>query len=389
MKRTFIGWVAAVCAVGLLAGCGGTSESGGADGAVKIGVILSKTGPFSSIGVEELEGVNAAVEQLNKDGGVLGGKKIEVVVEDGQSTAQASAAAATKLIQNDKVVGIIGPEATDLALAAAPIAQTQQVPLVSTSSGFLSALPEKYLEFNFAASPLASKQLELYFAHWKAEGVTKVGIIGPKGELLDGLSGAIKGSGNVDVTGIEEFQPGQADISANLTNLVNSKPESIVVVAAAQDAASVQRTYKSLGLDIELMHLGSQATGAFIKLAGADSFTENTRFSAFPSTVYNTLPEDNPAKEAATAFVDTMAERVDGFDPGTNAVLSWTAVYTLAEAVDAAGDADPVKVRDALESIKFTTPMGVWQRSASDHDGSENPFVLATRNADGWAYVAE
>lgn len=387
MKRRCLLPIAGLALAVTLTACGGSDETAsGGDAVVKIGVILSQTGPYSSIGVPEVEGAKAAVETINDAGGV-DGKKIKLVFEDAQSTPQAAAAAATKLIQNDKVVGLVGPESTALALAVAPIAQAQQVPVVSTSSSFLGALDSKYLPYSFAASPSTAKIFAPMLKYWKEQGITKIGVIGPKGDVLDGITAALKAMPDVDLVGVEQFEPGQADVTASMTKLAGDHPQAIVVAAAAADGAAVQKAWHTLNVDSVLVQIGSNSNQEFIDLAGADAFTAKTVFAAFPSTVHESLPADDPSKKAADEFVQVMSEHDSHFDPGSLAVLSWNAVYALRDAVAAASSSDPKAIRDALETTKMTNPLGEWQRTAKDHDGSVSPFVIATHDASGWHYV--
>jgi hypothetical protein len=57
------------------------------------------------------------------------------------------------------------------------------------------------------------------------------------------------------------------------------------------------------------------------------------------------------------------------------------------DAVEASGSTDPVALRDALERTEMTNPFGVWKRTPTDHDGSTNPYIIATHDASGWKYV--
>jgi branched-chain amino acid transport system substrate-binding protein len=380
-----------LCLVGLalaltLSACGGSSGGGSSSDEIKLGVILSSTGPYSSIGVSEAEGAKAAAKAINAAGGV-DGKKIKLVFEDAQSTPQAAAAAATKLIQNDKVAGLVGPEATALALAVAPIAQAQHIPLVSTSSSFLGALQPKDLPYSFAASPSTAKIFAPMLKYWAQQGITKIGVIGPKGDVFDGINAALKGMPGIEVVGAEQFEPGQADVTASMTKLAGDKPQAIVVAGAAADGAAAQKAWHTLAIDSVIVQIGSNSNQAFIDLAGEDSFTDKTVFAAFPSTVHDSLPADNPSKAAADDFVKVMTAGDSSFDPGSLAVLSWNAVYAFRDAINAASSNDSTKIRDALESTKMTNPLGEWQRSSKDHDGSVSPFVIATHDSSGWKYV--
>lgn len=386
MKRRSLLSVGGLALAVTLTACGGSSGGSSSDDTVRIGVILSETGPYSAIGKPELEGAKAAAAEINAAGGI-DGKKLELVFEDAQSTPQAAAAAATKLIQNDGVVGLVGPEATALALAVAPIAQVQEVPMVSTSASFLGALDAKNLPYSFAAAAATSKTFAPLLKYWAEKDITKIGIIGPKGDVFDGISAALKAIPSVELVGAEQFEPGQADVTASMTKLAGDGPEAIVVAGAAADGATAQKAWRTLDVDSEIVQIGSNSNQAFIDLAGEDSFTDKTVFVGFPTTVHDSLPSDDPSKAEADKFVAVMSEKDPNFDPGSLAVLTWNAVYAFRDAIADAGSTDHEDVRDSLESVKMTNPLGEWQRSPEDHDGSANPFIIATHDSAGWHYV--
>ncbi len=131
-----IGPVAAgVMMLVLAAGCerrqGAASDSGGE---IVIGMYGSLTGDGASFGQSSKEGTELAVDEINSAGGLLGGRKFKLLVEDDQSKPEEASNAVTKLISQDKVVAVLGEVASRRSLAAAPIAQRFQIPMITPSS---------------------------------------------------------------------------------------------------------------------------------------------------------------------------------------------------------------------------------------------------------------
>src|ERR1700752_2461726 len=127
--------------VGLLASLAAVSaacerRSGGAPqsdtGEIVVGMYGSLTGDGASFGQSSVEGAQLAVEEINTAGGVLG-RKIRLLVEDDQSRPEEASSAVTKLITQDKVVAVLGEVASRRSLAAAPVSQKFQVPMISPS----------------------------------------------------------------------------------------------------------------------------------------------------------------------------------------------------------------------------------------------------------------
>jgi branched-chain amino acid transport system substrate-binding protein len=119
---------AVLLAVIAASGCGPKKEA-----SIKVGIYGSMTGTTATFGKSTLNGAQLAFDELNAAGGI-GGKKIEYVSEDDQSKAEEAATAVQKLINQDHVIALIGEVASSRSLAAAPIAQSNGVPMISPSS---------------------------------------------------------------------------------------------------------------------------------------------------------------------------------------------------------------------------------------------------------------
>lgn len=116
---------AGVLMMGALAGCGGSSDSGSAKD-IKIGANLEMSGGSASFGISSKNGIDLALKKINEKG-VLGGKKMAVVVADNKSEAAESTNAMQKLISQDKVVAVIGPNLSSGAIASGAINNSMKV----------------------------------------------------------------------------------------------------------------------------------------------------------------------------------------------------------------------------------------------------------------------
>src|SRR5215471_15354708 len=124
-------FVTALALVGALAGAYGCQKGGAGD--ILVGEYSSLTGTTATFGQSTDNGIKMAFDEINKAGGVLG-KKLAVAVEDDQSKPEEAATAATKLINQNHVVAMLGEVSSSRSLAAAPICQAAKVPMVSPSS---------------------------------------------------------------------------------------------------------------------------------------------------------------------------------------------------------------------------------------------------------------
>ncbi len=101
---------------------------------IVVGEFASLTGSEATFGVNSSNGVELAKEEINNAGGVLGGRKIKIIIEDDQSKPGQPSAAVKKLIASDKAVAIVGEIASSRSLEAAPICQEAKIPMVSPGS---------------------------------------------------------------------------------------------------------------------------------------------------------------------------------------------------------------------------------------------------------------
>jgi branched-chain amino acid transport system substrate-binding protein len=125
----------AVSALVVLAACERRDAGGVATtGPILVGMYGSLTGDGASFGQSSREGTELAVDEINAAGGLLGGRRIQLIVEDDQSKAEEASSAVTKLITQDRVIAVLGEVASSRSLAAAPVAQRHQVPMITPSS---------------------------------------------------------------------------------------------------------------------------------------------------------------------------------------------------------------------------------------------------------------
>src|SRR5436189_2780920 len=112
----------------------GTGGGSTTTGDIVVGMYGSLTGDGASFGQSSREGSELAVDEINKGAGLLGGRKIKLLVEDDQSKPEEASNAVTKLVTQDKVVAVLGEVASRRSLAAAPVCQKYQVPMITPSS---------------------------------------------------------------------------------------------------------------------------------------------------------------------------------------------------------------------------------------------------------------
>src|SRR5437868_5103251 len=123
----------AMLAAAALISCGKGGAGGASGNEIVIGEYGSLTGTTATFGISTKNGIETKVAEINKAGGLLG-KQIRVIVEDDQGKPEEAQTVVTKLITSDHVTAILGEVSSSRTLAAAPVAQQSQIPMISPSS---------------------------------------------------------------------------------------------------------------------------------------------------------------------------------------------------------------------------------------------------------------
>ncbi|MDW7674830.1 MAG: ABC transporter substrate-binding protein [Bacillota bacterium] len=340
-------------------GNGGNADSGsGSNGAAEsdeivVGGIFPLSGAIATFGQSSVEAIELAFEEINANGGVLG-KQLKFVVEDNRSVQPDSATAAQKLINQDKVVALLGPVASSNSLAAAPIAQDAKIPLLSPTS----TNPDVTLvgDYIFRAAFIDPFQGAV-MANFATDslGATRAAI------LADASSDYSKGLADVfrevfeskggEIVAEEFFMTGDTDFNAILTNVKNKNPE-VVWVPSYYDTAGLilDQAKNNVGFSKDVIFLGADGwdSPVLFELAGdaADGFFFSNHYS--PDV-------DSPEVKS---FLAAYQAKYGGKTPDALGALAYDAAYMLAEAIEKAGSAEPSAIRDALAAVEITGVSG-------------------------------
>ena len=336
----------------LTAGLASLSSLAMAQETIKIGVIEPLTGSVAYNGLASLNGAKLAVERRNAAGGVLG-RKIELVVEDGQCRPANSVNAAEKLIQRDKVVALQGAFCSSATAAVMPVAEKYKVPLLTGVSS-KADLTEKGLQYFFRSAE-TDRLMSKTFSKILAEKLQlkSVAYIGVNDDW--GRGGVEDFSRDLEALGVktvmkEYFDHGATDFYTLLTKLRASKADGVFVAAETQDGSILVKQFKEMGLQTKIFGVGSWATADFIGLTGAAS---EGIYAAVPYA--SSLPG-----ERNKAFVDLYATAFKE-KPGKYGAAGYNAMNILMDAIARAGKTEPDAIRDALRKTDYQAPNGRYR----------------------------
>ena len=357
----------------MTAGCGDsttTTESAtpAAGDTIKIGAIISLTGTYAGLGQPEKNALEMEVARINEAGGV-NGKSIEVIYEDDATDEAKAVAAASKLIEQDKVVAIIGATGTGQTMAVRGDVQRAAIPQVSMAGGTVITNPVDPLVF---ATPWSNTIVVPFTLDYlKAQGITKIGLITDSGGFgKDGAAvmAAEAPKAGVTIVANETFNPGDTDMTAQLTKIKNSDAQAVVMWTAGSEAAIIAKNAKDLGIDLPIYGSHGIARQEFI--TGAGDAAENVKFAAGKILMPELYGEGTEGFKVATDFVDRY-KAAYGEAPSTFAGHAYDALYLISEAAQRVqGDLTPAALRDEIEKTAgFIGIGGTFDMSATNHNG--------------------
>ncbi|WP_097460980.1 ABC transporter substrate-binding protein [Mangrovitalea sediminis] len=335
---------------------------------IKIGTFLSATGPASFLGDPELKTLQMYVEKINKEGGVLG-RQLELVHYDDVGKPSNARNFAGRLIRSDRVDIIVGGSTTGATMAVAPLVEQARIPFVSLAGAVVIVNPVKKWIFKTPQSDRMAA--ERILSDMKSRGLTKIGLISGTGGF--GASGrkqtleAAKKMG-IDIVADETYGPSDSDMTAQLTNIRNTKGvQAVLNFGFGQGPAIVTKNYAALDIKLPFYQSHGVASDAFLKLAGQAA--EGLRLPASPLLVPDSLPASDPQKSVVQTYKSEYEARWNS-SVSTFGGYAYDGLMMAVEAIKSAGSTDKAAVRAALEKIKNHVGVtGIYNMSPTDHNG--------------------
>ncbi|MDP9847019.1 ABC transporter substrate-binding protein [Streptosporangium lutulentum] len=385
------GVLGAVLATSLTA-CGSSSASdadsaggSGSGGDIQLGAVYSLTGPTSVLGLQDSEGAKAAVKYLNDNGGLLG-KQINLTVLDDKSQPSLAVQLVGQLTSRNHVSAIVGPDEQTAVTAAVPAAARAQVPIMTNGGSWPGPLKADQQKWGWAATTPTTVMIDQFIDYFKATGVKKVAILGNGTSFSDALPAYLATKTDLPFTVVvnSKFTSGAVDVSPQVLQAVNAKPDFVMSWMSGPDAVNVVKTFKRLNVDVPLGMNGGTTTPSFVDAAGKDALT-GVIAGTYSAQLYDSLPADTANKTQVKAYLDGMAAAgLDAAGGASNAIMGWESVMSLADAIKTAGSADSEKINTALAGQHFVGAMSVWTRTADDHAGAEGGYLLAKFDGNEW-----
>jgi len=345
--------------VALAAGCGAqpAEETGGEEPAavesVKIGLNYELSGAVATYGGNTVNGIELAAKEINENGGVLGGAQIELVKADNKSDAAEATNIQTKLITMDNVLATLGPATSTNTLAAIPVNMENEVPLLTTSAtaekvtideagaakdfAFRVCFIDPFqgnVGANFIFNSLQLKKAAVYvdtnsdYSKAIAE-VFKTAYTGLGGEII----------------AEESYVDTDQDFKATLTRIKSANPDVVYLPGYYKNVGAIVKQARELGITVPFVGADGYDSPDLVALGGAENLN-----NVFFTNHYSSQDTDPAVQKFVEAY-----KAAYGTEPDAFAALGYDAMYLMADAVNRAGQADSIAIKDALAATKDFT----------------------------------
>ncbi len=349
---------------------------------IPVGVIAELTGDIPAYGASCKNAAELAVKEVNDAGGLdVGGTKyqIQLFIEDNAGKADQSASSAQKLITQQSVVAIIGPNASRYAIPASEIAESSKVVLISpwstnpkTTLDAKTSAPKKYV-FRAAFIDPFQGRVVAKFALDNLKTTKAAVLYDVASDYNKGIAEYFKQTYEENggtVVAFETYTTGDKDFSAQLTKIKDAAPEMIFLPNYYSEVPlQIQQAHR-LGITVPFLGSDSWGSADLIKLCGTDC--EGYYFS--------THYAPDVATPVATKFIDAY-KAAYGAVPDDVAALTYDSFGLLWQSLQTAGKVDRQAVRDALASIpKYEGVTGTMQFVEGSGDPVKSAVILQIKD---------
>jgi len=369
----------------------GLAFAAAAQADINVGVVVSATGPAASLGIPEKNTIGLMPT-------TLGGQKVNYIVLDDGSDTTTAVKNIRKLISEDKVDLVLGSTVTPNSLAMIDVAAEATTPMISlaASARIIEPMDDKK-RWVFKTPQNDAQMATAIVEHMTNNGVKTVAFIGFADAYGEGWYEQFKSvaeARKLQIIANERFNRTDTSVTGQALKIIASKADAVLVAGSGTPSALPQKTLKERGYAGKYYQTHGVANNDFLRVCGKDC--EGTFLPAGPVLVADQLPDDNPAKKPALAYISKYEAAHGKGSVSTFGAHAWDAGVLMSSAVpEALKKAKPgtpefrAALRDALENVKEVPGAhGVFNMSPNDHLGfDQRARVMVQIQGGTWKLV--
>jgi branched-chain amino acid transport system substrate-binding protein len=354
---------------------------------IKVGVVLSETGPAASLGIPEKK----TVELFPKE---ISGQKMDYIFMNDGSDPTSAVKAAKKLIDEDKVDVIIGSSITPNSLAMVDVVGGAKVPNISLAAGRNIVFPvegNRLWVFNTPQTTgLMARAVVKNMVQNKIKTVAYIGFDDAYGQDWYNNFAKECGAAGIKIVANESYNRTATSVTGQALHILTAKPQAVLIGASGTPAVLPERTLKQVGYKGQIYQTHGVANPDFLRVCGSDC--NGTILPVSPGVVAAQLPADSPIKHSAMRYADAYDKAYGKNQLSQFSANAWDAGTLLEHAIPIAlKKAQPSDVvafraalRDAIEGLKNVAGAdGIYNMSPTDHNGLDDRAVAMVRIENG------
>ena len=351
----------------------------------KIGALFAVTGAASFLGEPEKNTALMLQDQINKAGGI-NGHPLEIIIEDTKSDETQAVLSAKKLLENDKVLAIIGPSTTGESMALVPIMNNANTLLLSCAAGAPITQPSKDRPWIFKTPQYDVSAVEAIYGYMKKNDIVKIGIITISTGFGDAGRKAlleIAPKYGITIVAEEKYGPKDSDMTTQLTKIKAAGAQAVINWSVGPGQVVVTKNWHALKMGIPLYQSHGWGSKKNIELAGKAA--EGVIAPLGRLVVWEKLSDKHPQKALLKKYAQDYEARYKS-EPGTFGGHAYDSIMMIVEALKSAGP-DKKKMKDYIETNikKWPGTGGIFNISPDDHCGlDKDAFEMVVVKNGNW-----
>jgi branched-chain amino acid transport system substrate-binding protein len=354
---------------------------------INIGIVSSLTGAAAALGND----TKRAVAMMPAS---IGGEKVNYIMLDDATDPTGAVKSTRKLISENKVDAIIGPNINPSAAAMVQVVDETKTPLLVTTPYFPPADKRTWVFQAVQSAGLMVQRLVEDMVENKVKTVAFIGFADSWGDLLYTELQQATQAANIKIVASERYKRPDTSVTAQALKLVSAKPDVIFVGASGAPAALPQIELRQRGYTGKIYQSHGVTTKDFLRIGGKS--VEGALIPAGPLLIAEQLPNNFASKQTGVGF-NAAYEKANGTDSrSTFAGSTWDAWLLLSNAIPAALKAAKPgtpefrqALRDNLERSKDVVGVnGTYNMNATDHNGLDRRARVLIQVKNGhWTYI--
>lgn len=334
---------------------------------IRVGAILAVTGPASFLGGPESRTLEMLAGEVNAKGGI-NGHKVELFIMDSGANPEKAVSFAKQLIEEKKVLAILGPSTSGETMKIKGIAEEGKTILLSCAAAEVIVNP--VAKWVFKTPQKDSDAVQAIFNQMKKMKISRIGLL--TGNTGFGQAGKVQieklaPENGITILASEVYDKAASDLTAEVAKLKAANVEALVNWSIVPAQSIVIKNARQIGFQGPIFQSHGFGNIKYVQAAGVAA--EGVLFPAGRLLVADVLPDSNPQKAVLVKYKNDYEGKYKE-DASTFGGHAYDAFMILAKAIEKAGSTDKEKVRDAIENLKgFVGTGGVFHFSAEDHNG--------------------